>query len=188
MLLVCLIRLSYARSPRDKTANSSYLSTTIRADRRRVKGTFRRIGAGLLGQSTHVSPTSPRRQHIRRQAARRSRLMAGCKIAHKMRPVAQNLRPVSRLRCADPPQPAPTSPRRGRTPRDRGPPAALRACARHGRLLTGLAQVLCDKWGVGALYRRLSAHVMCPTASIQAWGRRILCAFLHPGPTGTEAR
>jgi len=84
-----------------------------------------------------------------------------CKISHKMRHVAYNLRPSSHRRCADSPPPAPASPRWGCATWERGLARALNARERNTHRARD-RRTLCAT-------RRGSAHLLCDK-------RRRLCA------------
>ncbi len=107
--------------------------------------------AGRSRPLTGGAPAPPHGwSHQRRLHARSRR----CKISHKMRRVAHNLRPSSHRRCADPPPPAPPSPRLACATRARSltralspPPRAIPSCMDRRTLratIRGSAHLLCD--------------------------------------------
>ena len=97
-----------------------------------------------------------------------------------MRHVAYNLRPSSHRRCADPPPPAPPSPRWACATRARGLARALSPPPTGNPVVHGPAHLARDNTRISAPYVRLAAHFMRPTVPIQVWDRRTLCGFLHP--------
>ena len=151
---------------------------------RRAQGP-RQAHGGTEGREGRLPPLTPASGHHSASGTPGHRTT--CKISHKMRPVAHNLRPSSHRRCADPSLPPPL-PLAGDAPHGRETTPVPCTHANGNPSCAGSAHLLRDNAWISASSVRLAAQVMCDTVPIHVWGRRTLCAFLHPRLTTRSAR